>query len=201
MITSMFSSISGETNIDAKLVSRLPNVSLGSVSVREAVWQTYISKAGSDAAGDPTMISRADPRCGDDRLGADAGQRGDDLGLPPQHRQQRRDHAGAQDAEDAKDALDRVRQLNADHRVGLEAERAQARRDRPDDAVGLRVGELPRLAVGKVHAVIGVGERDGVGIADRGTAEQVVERGALGLFQRGRADDHVAFSAHQVSGR
>lgn len=33
-----------------RLVSKLPNVSLGSVSVREAVWQTYISKAGSDAA-------------------------------------------------------------------------------------------------------------------------------------------------------
>lgn len=33
-----------------KLVSKLPNISLGSVSVREAIWQTYISKAGSDAA-------------------------------------------------------------------------------------------------------------------------------------------------------
>ncbi|HVT59995.1 MAG TPA: radical SAM protein [Thermoanaerobaculia bacterium] len=31
-------------------VARLPNVSMGSISVREAVWQTYISKAGSDAA-------------------------------------------------------------------------------------------------------------------------------------------------------
>jgi radical SAM superfamily enzyme YgiQ (UPF0313 family) len=33
-----------------KGVARLPNVSLGSVSVRQAIWQTYISKAGSDAA-------------------------------------------------------------------------------------------------------------------------------------------------------
>ncbi|HEX4964853.1 MAG TPA: radical SAM protein [Thermoanaerobaculia bacterium] len=33
-----------------KGVSRLPNVSLGSISVRQAIWQTYISKAGSDAA-------------------------------------------------------------------------------------------------------------------------------------------------------
>ncbi|MES1210832.1 MAG: hypothetical protein ABUL63_00730, partial [Acidobacteriota bacterium] len=33
-----------------KGVSRLPNISLGSVSIRQAVWQTYISKAGSDAA-------------------------------------------------------------------------------------------------------------------------------------------------------
>jgi radical SAM superfamily enzyme YgiQ (UPF0313 family) len=33
-----------------KGVARMPNVSMGSVSVRQAVWQTYISKAGSDAA-------------------------------------------------------------------------------------------------------------------------------------------------------
>ena len=30
-------------------VARMPNVSMGSVSIREAVWQTYLSKAGSDA--------------------------------------------------------------------------------------------------------------------------------------------------------
>jgi radical SAM superfamily enzyme YgiQ (UPF0313 family) len=33
-----------------KGVARMPNVSMGSVSVRQAIWQTYISKAGSDAA-------------------------------------------------------------------------------------------------------------------------------------------------------
>ncbi len=33
-----------------KGVARMPNVSMGSVSVREGIWQTYISKAGSDAA-------------------------------------------------------------------------------------------------------------------------------------------------------
>ncbi|HEY3570258.1 MAG TPA: radical SAM protein, partial [Thermoanaerobaculia bacterium] len=33
-----------------KGVARMPNVSMGSVSVRQGVWQTYISKAGSDAA-------------------------------------------------------------------------------------------------------------------------------------------------------
>ncbi|HKG34710.1 MAG TPA: radical SAM protein, partial [Gemmatimonadales bacterium] len=33
-----------------KGVARMPNVSIGSISVRQAVWQTYISKAGSDAA-------------------------------------------------------------------------------------------------------------------------------------------------------
>jgi radical SAM superfamily enzyme YgiQ (UPF0313 family) len=34
-----------------KGVAKMPNVSLGSVSVRQAVWQTYISRAGSNAAG------------------------------------------------------------------------------------------------------------------------------------------------------
>jgi radical SAM superfamily enzyme YgiQ (UPF0313 family) len=33
-----------------KGVARMPNVSMGSVSARQAIWQTYISKAGSDAA-------------------------------------------------------------------------------------------------------------------------------------------------------
>jgi len=33
-----------------KGVARMPHVSMGSISVRQAVWQTYISKAGSDAA-------------------------------------------------------------------------------------------------------------------------------------------------------
>jgi radical SAM superfamily enzyme YgiQ (UPF0313 family) len=33
-----------------KGVARMPNISLGSVSIRQAVWQTYISKAGSGAA-------------------------------------------------------------------------------------------------------------------------------------------------------
>jgi radical SAM superfamily enzyme YgiQ (UPF0313 family) len=43
-------SLQEKVSILKKGVARLPNVSLGSVSIREAVWQTYISKAGSDAA-------------------------------------------------------------------------------------------------------------------------------------------------------
>jgi radical SAM superfamily enzyme YgiQ (UPF0313 family) len=42
-------------------VSRLPNVSLGSISVRQAVWQTYISKAGSDAADALELAARGEP--------------------------------------------------------------------------------------------------------------------------------------------
>jgi hypothetical protein len=41
-------------------VARLPNVSLGSVSIREAVWQTYISKAGSDAADALELAARGE---------------------------------------------------------------------------------------------------------------------------------------------
>ncbi|HVT15897.1 MAG TPA: radical SAM protein [Thermoanaerobaculia bacterium] len=43
-------SLKAKISILARGVSRLPNVSMGSISVRQAVWQTYISKAGSDAA-------------------------------------------------------------------------------------------------------------------------------------------------------
>ncbi len=41
--------------------SRMPNVSLGSISVRQAVWQTYISKAGSDAAEALEQAARGAP--------------------------------------------------------------------------------------------------------------------------------------------
>ena len=43
-----------------KGVARLPNVSVGSVSIREAVWQTYISKAGSDAAEALELAARGE---------------------------------------------------------------------------------------------------------------------------------------------
>ena len=43
-------------------VSKMPNVSMGSVSIREAVWQTYISKAGSDAAEQRTTAVRKGDR-------------------------------------------------------------------------------------------------------------------------------------------
>jgi radical SAM superfamily enzyme YgiQ (UPF0313 family) len=42
-------------------IARLPNVSLGSISVREAVWQTYISKAGTDAAEALEQAARGEP--------------------------------------------------------------------------------------------------------------------------------------------
>jgi hypothetical protein len=33
-----------------KGAARLPNVSLGAMSIRQAIWQTYITKAGPEAA-------------------------------------------------------------------------------------------------------------------------------------------------------
>lgn len=42
-------------------VGRMPNVSLGSISVRQAVWQTYISKAGSSAAAALEEAARGVP--------------------------------------------------------------------------------------------------------------------------------------------
>jgi len=47
-----------------KGVARMPNVSLGSVSIRQAVWQTYISKAGSDAADAIEAAAHGEPLSG-----------------------------------------------------------------------------------------------------------------------------------------
>ncbi len=44
-----------------KGVARMPNTSMGSISVRQAVWQTYISKAGSDAAEAIESAARGEP--------------------------------------------------------------------------------------------------------------------------------------------
>jgi hypothetical protein len=49
------------------------------------------------------MIERADAAAGDQRLGADARQRGDRIGAAPQQRQRRRDHARAHHAENGED--------------------------------------------------------------------------------------------------
>lgn len=43
-----------------KGVARMPNVSMGSVSARQGIWQTYISKAGSDAAEAIEAVARGE---------------------------------------------------------------------------------------------------------------------------------------------
>ncbi|HVS00299.1 MAG TPA: radical SAM protein [Thermoanaerobaculia bacterium] len=40
--------------------ARMPNVSMGSISVRQAIWQTYISKAGSSAAEALELAARGE---------------------------------------------------------------------------------------------------------------------------------------------
>ncbi|MFL6259853.1 MAG: B12-binding domain-containing radical SAM protein [Thermoanaerobaculia bacterium] len=44
-----------------KGVARMPNVSMGSVSVRQGIWQTYISKAGSGAAEAIEAAAKGEP--------------------------------------------------------------------------------------------------------------------------------------------
>lgn len=41
--------------------AKIPNVSLGSLSIRQALWQTYVSKAGSDAADALELAARGQP--------------------------------------------------------------------------------------------------------------------------------------------
>ncbi len=43
-------SLEEKVSILKRGVAKMPNTSMGSLSIREAIWQTYISKAGSDAA-------------------------------------------------------------------------------------------------------------------------------------------------------
>ena len=43
-----------------KGAARMPNVSMGSMSIREAVWQTYISRAGSDAGDAIERVARGE---------------------------------------------------------------------------------------------------------------------------------------------
>ncbi len=53
-------SLKGKISILKEGVARLPNVSMGSISMRQAVWQTYISKAGSDAAEALELAARGE---------------------------------------------------------------------------------------------------------------------------------------------
>ena len=123
------------------------------------------------------------------------------VGAPPQQRQRHSDHAGAQHAEDRQHALDGVGELDADDGIGLQAERAQPGRDRGNHAVRLGVGEAARRAVGEAFAVGRIGERKGVGPPRGGAAEHIVERGRRKVFGLGIAEDHLAGSRHQVSGK
>jgi radical SAM superfamily enzyme YgiQ (UPF0313 family) len=54
-------SLEHKLSILKKGVARLPNVSMGTTSVRQAVWQTYLSRAGVDAADAIERVARGEP--------------------------------------------------------------------------------------------------------------------------------------------
>ena len=78
----------------------------------------------------------------------------------------------------------RVGELNGHHGVGLQPERTQPGGERRNGAVGLRIGEPARRPAGQALAIGRIDQRQRVGVAHAGAAEQVVERGAVavGLF-------------------
>ena len=117
---------------------------------------------GADVA--PQVISALAP------MRASAGDR---VGAPPQQRQRRRDHAGAQHAEHGQKVLDDIGQLDADDGVGRQTHAAQAARDRRHHAVGLGKGEPARRAVGEARAVRRVDQRERVGMAPGEVTEHV----------------------------
>ena len=124
------------------------------------------------------MIEIADAAAGDQRLGADARERGDRVGAAPQQRQRRRDHSRPQHAKHRQDVFDDVGQLDADDGVGRQAHAAQPPGDRRDHAVGLGIGQAPRSAVGEVFPVRRIGERERVGSPLGEAAEHLVDADA-----------------------
>ena len=103
--------------------------------------------------------------------------------LAPQQRQRRGDHAGAQHAEQRDHALDRIGQLHARPRCrSARPSCAQPGREGRDRAVGLRIGQARGAPSVKLCAIVRVDQRERVGMAHAGAAEQVVERGAVGRF-------------------
>ena len=148
---------------------------------------------GGDLHRQIAVIDVADPRGGDDGLGAHLVERESRIGAPPEQRQRHGDHAGAQNAEDRQHAFGGVGQLDADHRVGLQPELAQPHGDGGDDAVRLGKRQAVRRAVGEGLAVERIGDGDGVGAERRGAAEHLVDgrfRAGLAASASGIAEDH-----------
>ena len=161
---------------------------------------------GGDLHRESAVVERADAAAGDQRLGADARERGRPLGAPPKQRQRRRDHAGAPDAEHGQNILDDIRQLDADDGVGRQPHAAQPPGDRGNHAIGLGIGEAARLAVGEARAVRRIDQRQRIGTAPREVTEHVsIDRFTSPDSRRCRiAEDHCSArfgSRHHVSGR
>jgi len=116
-------------------------------------------------------------------------------------RSQRGDHAGAQHAEQRDDAVHGIGKLYRHHGVGLQPELAQPAGKRRYRTVGLCISQLARRLAGQAFAIRRIGQRQRVGVAHAGAAEQVVKRGAVAVGVLGPAQDHLASPCHQVSGR
>ena len=83
------------------------------------------------------MIGGADAPHRNQRAGADGGNGGGAIGLPPQQRQRRGDQARAQHAEQGEHRFDGVGHLQGDDLVAREPVPAQPRGDGGDGAIGL----------------------------------------------------------------
>ena len=152
--------------------------------------------------GDGAVVDLADHAARDQRTRAGLLQRRRRVRLPPEQRQRRRDHSGAQYAEQRDRALDRVGKLQRHDGAGRQAVTAQHRGERRDRAIALRVGEAARRAVGHARAVRRIDQRERIRPARERAAEEVVERGAHRMRRRrSRARSRVhGLLCHQVSG-
>ena len=133
-----------------------------------------------------TMIEAADMAAGDQHLGADAPERGDGVGTPPQQRQRRDDHPRAQHAEHGENILDDIRQLHTDDGVGRQSHGAQPAGDRRDHAIGLGKAEPTRRCVGKAVPVGRIRERQRAGPLLCEAAEHRVDGEAVARVGRCR---------------
>jgi hypothetical protein len=150
------------------------------------------------AHAERAVLEIADAPAGDQRLGADAGERGDRVGAAPQKRQRRDDHSRPQYAKHRQDVFDDVRHLHADDGIDRQAHAAQPPGDRRHHAVGLGIGQAPRSAVGEVFPVRRVGERWRIGSPLGEAAEHLVDADAdlaawrLRRSLSGIAEDHCS---------
>ena len=99
-------------------------------------------------------------------------------------------HAGAQNSEKRDNAVDRIGQLHRRDGVGRQTERTQARRDRGNCVIGLRVTRAAWHAIRETLAVGRVNERGGTGMPDAGTTKEIIKRCGDARCPVDLAEDH-----------
>ena len=134
---------------------------------------------GGDLHGEVEMIDRADPPAHDQRIGADAAR------ARPPHSARRHNSGSGIAISPARSTPSSVSTLSTVLAICMPtiASRVQPHAAQPpgdgrDHAIGLRIGEAARLAVGEAVAVGRIEQRNVVGPPLRRPAEQLVERGA-----------------------